>query len=147
MYSQESSPTPKFKSINSSVLNFLYSPTLTSIHDDWKNHSLVRHIIYFKYLFFIFFWPHRAACGILVTRPDNHRESRVLTTGLPGKSQIPLVCVCVCVCACVCVLVIGINLSILQRRTLRFREGGGWRGLPKVTQSESRSYGFSRRNE
>ena len=38
--SQESSPTPQFKSINSLVLNFLYSPTLTSIHDHWKNHSL-----------------------------------------------------------------------------------------------------------
>ena len=31
--SQESSPTPQFKSINSSALSFLYSPTLTSIHD------------------------------------------------------------------------------------------------------------------
>ena len=38
--SQESSPTPQFKSINSSMLSFLYSPTLTSIHDYWKNHSL-----------------------------------------------------------------------------------------------------------
>ena len=28
------------KSINSSVLSFLHSPTLTSIHDHWKNHSL-----------------------------------------------------------------------------------------------------------
>ena len=37
--SQESSPTPQFKSINSSVLSFLYSPTLTSIHDYWENHS------------------------------------------------------------------------------------------------------------
>ena len=36
---QESSLAPQFKSINSSVLNFLYSPTLTSIHDYWKNHS------------------------------------------------------------------------------------------------------------
>ena len=35
----ESSPTPQFKSINSSALSFLYSPTLTSIHDEWKNHS------------------------------------------------------------------------------------------------------------
>ena len=34
------SPTPQFKSINSLVLSFLYSPTLTSIHDYWKNHSL-----------------------------------------------------------------------------------------------------------
>ena len=38
--SQESSPTPQFKSINSSVLSFLYNPTLTSIHDYWINHSL-----------------------------------------------------------------------------------------------------------
>ena len=28
------------KSINSLVLSFLYSPTLTSIHDHWKNHVL-----------------------------------------------------------------------------------------------------------
>ena len=34
---QESSPTLQFKSINSSVLSFLYSTTLTSIHDYWKN--------------------------------------------------------------------------------------------------------------
>ena len=48
-HSQESCPTPQFKSIssfffflsiNSSVLSFLYSPTLTSIHDYWKNHGL-----------------------------------------------------------------------------------------------------------
>ena len=39
MDSQESSPTPQFKSINSSVLSFIYCPTLISIHDYWKNHS------------------------------------------------------------------------------------------------------------
>ena len=38
--SQESSPIPQFKSINSSALSFLYSPTLPSTHDYWKNHSL-----------------------------------------------------------------------------------------------------------
>ena len=38
--SQESSPPPQFKSINSSALSFLHSPTLTSIHDHRKNHSL-----------------------------------------------------------------------------------------------------------
>ena len=38
--SQESSSTPQFKSINFSVLSFLHSPTLTSIHDHWKNHNL-----------------------------------------------------------------------------------------------------------
>ena len=37
--SQESSPTPQFKSMNSLALSFLYSPTLTCIHDHWKNHS------------------------------------------------------------------------------------------------------------
>ena len=36
----KSSPTPQFKSINSSVLSFVYSPTLASIHDYWKKHSL-----------------------------------------------------------------------------------------------------------
>ena len=33
--SQESSPTPHFKSISSSVLSLLYGPTLTSVHDYW----------------------------------------------------------------------------------------------------------------
>ena len=37
--SQKSSPTPQFKSINSSVLSSLYGPTLTSIHDHWKSQS------------------------------------------------------------------------------------------------------------
>ena len=36
---EESSPTPQFKSTNSLVLSFLYGPTLTSIYDNWKNHS------------------------------------------------------------------------------------------------------------
>ena len=38
--SQESSPTPQFKTINSSALSLLHSPALTSIHDHRKNHSL-----------------------------------------------------------------------------------------------------------
>ena len=44
--SQESSPTPQFKSTNSSGLSLLHSPTLTSdsqvqlSHDHWKKHSL-----------------------------------------------------------------------------------------------------------
>ena len=37
--SQESSPIPQLKSINSSMLSFLYSPNLTSKRDHWKNHS------------------------------------------------------------------------------------------------------------
>ena len=35
----KSSPTPQFKSINSSVLSILYSPTLTFIQDYWKKYS------------------------------------------------------------------------------------------------------------
>ena len=37
--SQKSSPTPQFKSISSLVLSLLHGPTLTSVHDYWKNHS------------------------------------------------------------------------------------------------------------
>ena len=37
--SQKSSPTPQFKSINSSVVSLLNGPNLTSIHDYWKNNS------------------------------------------------------------------------------------------------------------
>ena len=53
--SAESSPTPQLKSINSLVLSLLYGTTLTSIHDDWKNHSfdymdLGRHSLLFNML-------------------------------------------------------------------------------------------------
>ena len=37
--SQESSPTPQFKTINSSVFSFFYNPTLISILCYWKDHS------------------------------------------------------------------------------------------------------------
>ena len=37
--SQESSPVPHFKSINSLSLSLLFGPTLTSIHGSWRNHS------------------------------------------------------------------------------------------------------------
>ena len=37
--SQESYPTPQFKSISSLALSLLYGLTLTSIHDYWKNHT------------------------------------------------------------------------------------------------------------
>ena len=44
------SSTPQFKSINCSLLSFLYSPALTSIHDYWKNHSFG---FYLNFLFYI----------------------------------------------------------------------------------------------
>ena len=37
--SQERSPAPQLESINSLVLSNFYGPTLTSMHDSWKNHS------------------------------------------------------------------------------------------------------------
>ena len=37
--SQESSPTLQLESINSSALSLFYCPALTSIHDNWENHS------------------------------------------------------------------------------------------------------------
>ena len=39
LQSKESSSMPQFESIHSLVLSFLYGPTLTSVHDYWKNHS------------------------------------------------------------------------------------------------------------
>ena len=36
---QGTSPTPQFKSIDSSAFSFLYGSALTSIHDYWRNHS------------------------------------------------------------------------------------------------------------
>ena len=52
--SQESSPTPQFKSINSSALSLLHSPTLTSIHDHWKNQALTRRTFVGKVMSLLF---------------------------------------------------------------------------------------------
>ena len=51
---QWSSPSSQFKSTNSSVLSFLYSPTLRSIHDYWKDHSLTRWIFVGKAMSLLF---------------------------------------------------------------------------------------------
>ena len=50
---EEYSLAPQFKGINSSALSLLYGPTLTSIHDYWKNHcfdytDLCQQVMYFK---------------------------------------------------------------------------------------------------
>ena len=52
--SQESSPTPQFKSINSSVLSFLYTPTPTSKHDYWNTIALTRWTIFGKVMSLLF---------------------------------------------------------------------------------------------
>ena len=51
---QESSPTPQFKSTNSSVLSFLHSPTLTSIHDYGKPRALTRRTFVGKVMSLLF---------------------------------------------------------------------------------------------
>ena len=52
--SQESSPTPQFKSINSLALSLLHSPTLTSIHDHWKIIALTRRTFVGKVITLLF---------------------------------------------------------------------------------------------
>ena len=51
---QESSPAPQSESINSSTLNLLYGPTLTSVHDYWKNHRFDILILIEKMMFLLF---------------------------------------------------------------------------------------------
>ena len=55
--SPEPSPTPQFKNIKSSVLSLLYGPTLTSIHDHWKNHSLDQTDMFFWNYLAFFYYP------------------------------------------------------------------------------------------
>ena len=52
--SQESSPTSQLKSINSLALSFLYSKTLTSIHDYWKTIALSRQTFVGKVISLLF---------------------------------------------------------------------------------------------
>ena len=52
--SKESSPAPQFESISSLALSFLYGPTLTSVRDYWKNHSLTRQTFVGKVMSLLF---------------------------------------------------------------------------------------------
>ena len=52
--SQESSPTPQIKSINSLVFSLLYGPTLTSVHEYWKNHSFEHKDLCWKVMSLLF---------------------------------------------------------------------------------------------
>ena len=61
----ESSPTPPFKRIHFSVLSFHYSPTLTSIHDYWKNQSLTRWIFIGKVMSLLFNMLYRLVITFL----------------------------------------------------------------------------------
>lgn len=72
--SQESSPAPQFESIGSSALSLPYDPTLTYIHDYWKNISLTIQTFVSKVIsllfntlsrFVIAFFPRRKCLLIL----------------------------------------------------------------------------------
>ena len=49
--SQETSPAPQFESISSSMLSFLYGPTITSLHDFWKPNKAKQNIASAKQTF------------------------------------------------------------------------------------------------
>ena len=68
--SQESSPTPQFKSINSLVLSFLYSPTLPSIHDHCSIYTNISSIdngrLFLLLLLLFLFNPYRCLVSGLI---------------------------------------------------------------------------------
>ena len=82
--SQESSPTPQFKSINSSVLSFFYTPTLTSIHNYWKNLALTRWAFIGKIMALLFNMVSRL---VIVFLP---RSKYLLTPWLQSPSAMLL---------------------------------------------------------
>ena len=79
-----SSPTPQFKTINSSMLSFLYSPTLTSIHDHWKNHSFDYMDLCCKVVFLLFIMLSRLVITFLP------RSKRLLISWLQSPSAVIL---------------------------------------------------------
>ena len=82
--SQESSPTPQFKTINSLVLSFLHCPTLTSIHDHWKNHSLTRQTFVDKVMSLLFSMFSRLVITFLP------RSKRLFISWLQSPSAVIL---------------------------------------------------------
>ena len=84
--SQESSPTLQFKRINSSALSFLYGPTLTSIQDYWKNHSLTRWTFVGKVMSLLFNMLSRLVIAFLP------RSKRLLISWLQSPFAVILEC-------------------------------------------------------
>ena len=82
--SQESPPMPQFKSINSLVLSFLYSPTLTSVHDHWKTKALTRWTFVGKVMSLLFNMLSRLVKTFLP------RSKRLLISWLQSPSAVIL---------------------------------------------------------
>ena len=80
--SQESSPTPQSKSTNSSVLSFLYSPTLTSIHDYGKTIALTRQTFINKVMSLFFNMLSRLVIAFLP------RSKHILISWLQSPSAV-----------------------------------------------------------
>ena len=81
---QECFQTLQFKSINSSALSFLYSPTLTSIHDYWKNIALTRWTFAGKVMSLLFNMLSRLVITFLL------RSKRLLISCLQSPSIVIL---------------------------------------------------------
>ena len=91
--SWESSPKPKFKSINSLALSFLHSPTLTSIHDSRKTIALTRQTFVGKVISLLFNILSRLVITFLP------RSKRLLISWLKSPSTVisePKKIVCRC---------------------------------------------------
>ena len=82
--SQESSPEPQIKSINSSALSFLYSPILTSIHDYWKTVALTRWTFVGKVTSLVFNMLSRLVIAFLP------RNKRLLISWVQSPSAVIL---------------------------------------------------------
>ena len=80
----KSSPTPQFKSINSLALSFLYSPTLTSIHDYYKTIALTRWTFVGKVMSLLFNMLSRLVTTFLP------RSKRLLISWLQSPSAVIL---------------------------------------------------------
>ena len=80
----ESSPAPHFKSINSLVLSFLHSPTLTSIHDHEKTIALTRRTFVGKVMSLLFNMLSRLVITFLP------RSKRFLISWLQSPSAVIL---------------------------------------------------------
>ena len=93
---QESSPTPQYKSINYSALSLLYGPTLTSIHDYWKNYhfdiqtfvgKVISLLFNMLYMFDIAFFPRRKHLLVLCWQSPSamileHKKLKFLTVSM-----------------------------------------------------------------
>ena len=80
----KSSPAPQFKSISSLALSFLYSQTLTSIHDHWKTIALTRQTFVGKVMSLLFNMLSRLVMTFLP------RSKRLLISWLQSPSAVIL---------------------------------------------------------